>query len=340
MPTILTPCSVSPKPQTASGGRGDGHDRAHLRQDVRGPFADPKAAQEGLEAAAHPEEKGQRSEADHRGIGIDVAEVGHHRFQKVHQALALRVDAENGRELAGRDLDARGGDEARDDRVAEEVREKPQPQQPHGQQQQPRDHGERDGRPQILRCSLGRDRCRGGRGHEAGHRDGADRERARGAEDRVEHERRHRGIQPDLRRQPRQQRIGQRLRDQHDRDDPRHDQVVGERLAGVFGPPVQDREITAGQAGDVHAAPPCNDLAGLLGEYFGSNGCEDNRPQSPHDGHHHDARVRVRNGKSRRQHRGDVTRAHPERHDASLILFHAEAEAIRDQAHPDHEQGH
>ena len=77
----------------------------------------------------------------------------------------------------------------------------------------------------------------GGRGHQAGHRHRADRQRARGAEDRIEHQRRHRGIEPDLRRQPGQQRIGQRLRDQHDRDDHRHDQVVGERLARCIAPP-------------------------------------------------------------------------------------------------------
>ena len=43
-------------------------------------------------------------------------------------------------------------------------------------------------------------------------------------------------------------RIGQRLRDQHHRDDHRHDQVVGERPAGVFGSPRQDREVAAQQA--------------------------------------------------------------------------------------------
>ena len=41
-------------------------------------------------------------------------------------------------------------------------------------------------------------------------------------------------------------------------------------------------------------------VVGLFGEYFGCNGREHNRPQSPHDDHDHDARVRVRNGKSRR----------------------------------------
>ena len=86
-------------------------------------------------------------------------------------------------------------------------------------------------------------------------------------------------------------------------------------------------------------SPPAG-LVGQPGEDLRSDRCEDNRPQGPHDRHHHDARVRVRNGKCRRQHRGDVARAHPQRHDASLVLFHAEAEAVGDQRHPDHEQSH
>jgi hypothetical protein len=41
--------------------------------------------------------------------------------------MAMRLDAEDVLELAGRDQDARGGDEARDHRMAEEIREKAQP---------------------------------------------------------------------------------------------------------------------------------------------------------------------------------------------------------------------
>ena len=136
VPTILTPCSVSPKPQTAVVVATMATIGPTFARMSAGRSPQPKTAQEGLEAAAHPEEKGQRSEADHRGIGIDVAEVVPHRYQNIQQVLAFRVDAEHRRKLTGRDLDARGGDEARDDRVAEKVREKSQPQQPHGEQQQ------------------------------------------------------------------------------------------------------------------------------------------------------------------------------------------------------------
>ena len=249
-PRMPTPRASSPRPQTAA---------VVATMVIAGPtFArmsasrspSPNAEQEGFEAAARPQEKDERGEADRRGIGIDLGEAGHHRLQNVQQIFAFRADAEERTDLACRDLDGRGRDEARDDRVAEEIREKPEPQHPHRDQQDPGDHRERDGRPQILRRSLGGDLSRGGRGHEAGHRHGADRQRTRGAEDRIERERRHRGVEPDLRGQPHHQRIGERLRDQHDRHDRRGDQVAGERPGGVFGPPGQDREIAAEQVGE------------------------------------------------------------------------------------------
>jgi len=84
-----------PKPRRPRG-RGDGHRGAHLRQEVRGSFADPDAEQEGLEAAARPQEKDQRGEADRRGIRIDLGEAGHDRLQNIQQIFAFRADATSG----------------------------------------------------------------------------------------------------------------------------------------------------------------------------------------------------------------------------------------------------
>ena len=70
----------------------------------------------------------------------------------------------------------------------------------------------------------------------ANHRVG--RKRMRGAENRIKHQRCHRGIQPDLRRRPGQQRRGQRLRDQHHRDDVRHDQALISLRRGYSAPHV------------------------------------------------------------------------------------------------------
>ena len=78
VPTILTPCALSPKPQTAAVVTAMATTGPTFARMSAAAFAQPERAQEGLETAAHPEEKGQRREADHRGIGIDVAEVGHH----------------------------------------------------------------------------------------------------------------------------------------------------------------------------------------------------------------------------------------------------------------------
>ncbi len=129
--------------------------------------------------------------------------------------------------------------------MAEEVREEAEPQESHNEQQQARNHGERDGCAEVLGRPLGRDRGRRGGGHQASHRHGADRQRTRGAEDRVDQKGRNGGIESHLRRQPRKQRVRERLRNQHDGDDSRDDQVVGERPARVLGTPSEDREITA-----------------------------------------------------------------------------------------------
>ncbi len=260
VPTMLTPRSPRAKPQTATvvATRATAGPTFASVPAVRS--ASPRRTQERLQAAPRPEEEDERPEADRSGVGIGLAELAPELDDQLDERLALQVDPEHRPELTRGDLETRGGDEARDDRVAEEVREEAQPQQPHREQQEPGDQRERDGRAQVLRRPLGRQRGHGRCGHEADHRHGTDRKRARRAEDRVDHERRHRGEEPDLHRQPRQQGIGQRLRDQHDRDDHRHDQVVRERPAGVLGPPLQDREIAAEQAADAapsaHACPP------------------------------------------------------------------------------------
>jgi len=62
----------------------------------------PKRRKRGLEAEAYPEQEGQRTEADQRGIGINVAEVVPHRDQKIQQILAFRAKAEQRRKLACR----------------------------------------------------------------------------------------------------------------------------------------------------------------------------------------------------------------------------------------------
>ncbi len=94
---------------------------------------------------------------------------------------------------------------------------------------------------------------RGG-GHQRDHRHRPDRERAAGAEDRVGDERQDRGVEADLRRQPGQQRVGERLRDQHDRDDHRGDEVAGQRGAANSSGP--SRGSADGARGPSSIDPP------------------------------------------------------------------------------------
>ena len=67
----------------------------------------------------------------------------------------MGADPQKGCKLACCDLDGRGGDETRDDGVAQKVGEKPQPQSPMATSMSPETVASRYGRPQVLRCSLG-----------------------------------------------------------------------------------------------------------------------------------------------------------------------------------------
>ncbi len=224
-------------------GDDDGGDGADLGEDVGAAVLQAGAFQGGLEVAPDPEQEAEGREADGGGPGVDLAEIDREFAEQVDEIVALGGDAEDVLELARGDQDARGGDEARDHRMAEEVGEEAEAQEAHGEQHQAREHGERYGGAEIFRGALLGQVADGGGGHEADHGDRADGEGARGAEDRVEHERGDRGVEADLGGQAGEQGIGQRLRDQHDRDDGRGDQIVRQGRAIVLGAPAQDRKI-------------------------------------------------------------------------------------------------
>jgi len=123
--------------------------------------------------------------------------------------------------------------------VAEEVGEKAQAQQPHGQQQQTREEGQRDGHRPILGGSRHGMLTYGCRRHERNHRHRPHGEHATGAEDGVEQQRRHAGVQAHLGRQAREHGVGQALGDQHDGDDQSRHAIAHQRLAAVRSTPLQ-----------------------------------------------------------------------------------------------------
>ncbi len=86
---------VQPDAPDGEGGHDEGHGGADLRDRARGLLAEAGPEQQGLEAAARPEEERQRPEADGGRGGVDVDEVGHQGLDDLDEGLALRVDAED-----------------------------------------------------------------------------------------------------------------------------------------------------------------------------------------------------------------------------------------------------
>jgi len=75
-----------------------------------------------------------------------------------------------------------------------------------------------------------------------------------------------------------------------------HHQDCEHGLRVIVRVPSTQSELGAFRSCRTHSAG----CAGLFGEYACANGCEDNRPQGPHDDHNHYTRVSVRNRKSSR----------------------------------------
>ena len=223
-----------------------GQDRQHrpgFGPDIRHLRPQPHAPQQRFQSAAHPEQEGRGGQAQAEGDDIDLPQMRPEARQDLRQGMPLGLDPQNMPQLAGGDQDAGGGDEARDHRVRQEIRQKPQPKQPKRQQHRTRQKGQRQRRRDIARRAALRDLAHRRRRHQRDHGHRPHRQRAAGAKDGVEHDGRDGGIDPGLGRHPRQKRIGQRLRDQHDRHDHRRDHIPGELAAVIAPPPVEDRQV-------------------------------------------------------------------------------------------------
>ncbi len=158
--------------------------------------------------------------------------------------MAARLDPEDMLELARRDQNAGGRDEPRDHRMAQEICQKPQTEDAEQQQEAPGKTRERQRGDGIARCALLGDLTDGGGCQKRDHCHRPHRERAGGAENRVEEDRCYRGVDPRLWRQACQKRIGKRLRNQHYGHDHRRDEIFRQRRSIILPAPCKDRQIT------------------------------------------------------------------------------------------------
>ncbi len=134
------------------GGQHDGEYRPGLGDQV-GELAGKADSFQPLAAiASHAEQKGQRKDADRHGDKVGVAKPACQIAEQGGEREAGALDAQQVSGLAGGDQDPRGREETRDDRVAEEIGEEPQPHKAHHGEHQPRQQRKQPGQPQCTRC--------------------------------------------------------------------------------------------------------------------------------------------------------------------------------------------
>ena len=197
-------------------------------------------------AFADPEQEGGGRAADQQGQGLISVRCDNKRGDEGEEGVAFGLHAKDGFQLAGGDQDARGGDEACDNGVRQEIGDKAQSEQAHDQKDQAGQQRQRQRGGGVADGALRGHLPHGGGGHQRDDGDRANGQRAAGAEDRIEDDRQDRGVDPGLRRQARKHGIGQRLRDQHDGDDHRRQKVGLKGVGGIVAAPCQDGQVAAG----------------------------------------------------------------------------------------------
>ena len=111
--------------------------------------------------------------------------------------------------------------------------QKPQTQSAHHQHQRPTDQGQHQSRFGVGHTALRSDCAHAGGGHERGHRRRPHGQCTAAAHQGIQNQRRHAGVQTRLRRQARQQGIGQALRDQH-QGHHRSGHAIGRQLGALI----------------------------------------------------------------------------------------------------------
>jgi hypothetical protein len=118
-------------------------------RDVGQPWVHAGDEQERLQPLAHPEQERRGARGPMASvIGLTRPGARTATVEDLGQVVARRLDAQDMLELAEGDQDARGGDEAGDHRVAEEIGEKAQPEDPmsrirkHARQEGQRERGD------------------------------------------------------------------------------------------------------------------------------------------------------------------------------------------------------
>ena len=110
-------------------GSGDNRDhRATLGQKVSQHRSGSEPFQKGFEIATHPKQKPRRADADHKGDPVGVTQMGKQRLKHLWQRVTMRANTKYVFYLTCSDQDPGRCDKACDYGMAEEIRQKAQPQ--------------------------------------------------------------------------------------------------------------------------------------------------------------------------------------------------------------------
>ena len=160
---------------------------------------------------------------------------------------ALDRDPQDVLELGEPDDDGRTRREPDEDGVGQEVDEEAESESAEHQVHDTDDEGERGCRSHVLRRSLSGDRCERRGGEQRRERDRPDGELARRTEDGIHQHRDDGGVEPDLRGQAGEQRVGHGLGHQHGADGEPGDEIAVQIGAPIPGCPPGDRHEAAEQ---------------------------------------------------------------------------------------------
>ena len=110
-------------------GTGDNRDHwATLGQKVSQHRSGSEPFQKGFEIAAHPKQKPSRADADHKSDPVGVTQMGKQRLKHLWQRVTMRANTKYVFNLTCSDQDPGRCDKACDYGMAEEIRQKAQPQ--------------------------------------------------------------------------------------------------------------------------------------------------------------------------------------------------------------------
>ena len=125
-----------------------GH-RPRFCQKVGKTGAQTDANQNWFQTLADPEKEGRCRSANNKGEWVHKMQASSQIARQLDQRVTACINAHQCADLTGRDQQPRGGDETRDHRMRQEIRQKPQTEQAHDSQDQTRNKGQRYGRHRI-----------------------------------------------------------------------------------------------------------------------------------------------------------------------------------------------